>query len=451
MKPYKHLAFDPTKKLYVRKSKGLFQKLRNTLGTFFILLFAALPWLNYNEKQAILINLTEQQFDFFSTTLYPHDLILLAVFFIFAAFSLFFITTFLGRVWCGYLCPQTIWSYLFLWFEEKLEGAANKRRQQDKKPITKKLFIKKATKHLLWFGVSLLTALTFIGYFIPIKTLIINFFTFNASFISAFWVIFFTLCTYANAGWMRSIMCIHICPYARFQSVLFDKNTLLVAYDTKRGETRGARKTKNNAEKLGDCIDCKLCVEVCPTGIDIREGLQYECINCAACIDTCNNTMDKMGYPKGLIRYTSAHLLAGKKNTLLRPKFIAYGIVTSFVFCVFLFLILHITPAQLDVLRDRNQLFKINSKGLIENTYRLKIFNKTQQNEVYTLGVTGLSPHTWHGKRSIGVNAGEMATLPVSLAIKPSPFSPPITKIIFTLKPQRDKDNLIHHESRFIQ
>ncbi len=466
-------------KIYVRASKGRYQQLRNSMGTFFICLFALLPWLTYKGKQAILINLNLQQFHFFSVSLYPSDLFLLALFLLVAAFSLFFITSFIGRVWCGYLCPQTVWMYLFLWFEEKLEGPANKRRQQDNKKLTKKILIKKGLKHIAWLSLSLMTALTFIGYFTPIRALFIDFFTLKLTALTFFWLFFFTACTYANAGWMRTIMCTHICPYSRLQSVFFDNNTYLVAYDEKRGEKRGPRKKNTQKTQLGDCIDCKLCVEVCPAGIDIRNGLQYECINCAACIDACDNTMAKMNLPKGLIRYSTANLLSGQKQGILRPKLMGYPLIMSLILGLFIYQCMQIKPVSLDVLRDKNQLYKINSEGLTENTYQIKIFNKTQQSQTYKLEVKEIGefatkaqvPFIWYGKRTITALAHEQVILPVSLAIAPHSLTRAITPILFTLyqeetlqeealhkntsqtdiAPKRYWQKGAEHENRFIQ
>ncbi len=273
--------FNPSNRIYVRESKGVYQKLRRYGAWLLLALFALTPWIPYGERQAILLDIGQQQFNFFGTTLYPQDLTLLALLFMIAAFGLFFITTFLGRVWCGYLCPQTVWTFMYIWFEEKLEGSANKRRKQDSQKLTSNLMMRKLLKHLAWIGIAIVTGLTFVGYFIPTKELWVDFFTLNASFWPYFWVLFFAACTYANAGWMRSIVCIHMCPYARFQSAMFDKDTFIVGYDAKRGESRGPRSRKANPADLGlgDCIDCDLCVQVCPTGIDIRNGLQYECIN----------------------------------------------------------------------------------------------------------------------------------------------------------------------------
>lgn len=443
--------FNPNNRIYVRESKGTFQKLRRYGGWFLLVLFALIPWLPYGERQAVLLDIGNQQFNFFGTTLYPQDLTLLALLFMIAAFGLFFITTFLGRVWCGYLCPQTVWTFMYIWFEEKLEGSANKRRKQDSGKLTGNLALRKGVKHLAWWAIALATGFTFTGYFVPIKELVVGFFTFDAEFWPVFWVLFFAICTYANAGWMRSIVCIHMCPYARFQSAMFDKDTFIVGYDTKRGEARGprSRKADPKALGLGDCIDCDLCVQVCPTGIDIRDGLQYECINCGACIDACNQTMSRMGYEKDLISYTTEHRLSGKHTKVARPKLLGYGAVLLVMIGLFFVQVASVDPAGLSVLRDRNQLFRVNGLGEIENTYTLKIINKTQQEQEYKLTVEGLSDVSWYGKQTIQVEPGEVLNLPLSLGVNPDKLSSPVSTIQFILSDS--EDFTIEVESRFIK
>ncbi|BCL71634.1 cytochrome c oxidase accessory protein CcoG [Vibrio nigripulchritudo] len=443
--------FNPSNRIYVRESKGTYQKLRRYGGWFLLLIFGLTPWIPYGDRQAILLDLGNQQFNFFGTTLYPQDLTLLALLFMIAAFGLFFLTTFLGRVWCGYLCPQTVWTFMYIWFEEKLEGSANKRRKQDSGNLSSNLVFRKTLKHIAWWAIALITGFTFVGYFVPVKDLVIDFFTLNASFWPVFWVAFFAACTYGNAGWMRSIMCIHMCPYSRFQSAMFDKDTYIVGYDTKRGETRGGRSRKADPKSLGlgDCIDCDLCVQVCPTGIDIRDGLQYECINCGACIDACDKTMDRMGYEKGLISYTTEHRLSGHKTHIMRPKLLGYGVVMILMTGLFLFQIASVEPAGMSVLRDRNQLFRMNSEGLVENTYTLKIINKTQERQEYTLSVEGLSDVRWYGAQTVHVNPGEVLNLPLSLGADPDKLRSPISKIQFILS---DSDQFtVEVESRFIK
>ncbi|WP_428771920.1 cytochrome c oxidase accessory protein CcoG [Vibrio sp.] len=443
--------FNPSNRIYVRDSKGTFQKLRRYGGWFLLVLFAGIPWLQYGDRQAILLDIGNQQFNFIGTTLYPQDLTLLALLFMIAAFGLFFITTFLGRVWCGYLCPQTVWTFMYIWFEEKLEGSANKRRKQDSGPLTANLAMRKSVKHLAWWMIALATGFTFVGYFVPVRDLVVDFFTWQASFWPVFWVLFFAGCTYANAGWMRSIVCIHMCPYARFQSAMFDKDTFIVGYDAERGETRGPRSRKADPKQLGlgDCIDCDLCVQVCPTGIDIRDGLQYECINCGACIDACNTTMDRMGYKRDLISYTTEHRLSGHHTHIMRPKLLGYGAVLLLMIGLFFVQVASVDPAGLSVLRDRNQLFRINAAGEIENTYTLKVINKTQQVQQYQLDVKGLSDVSWYGKQTVEVNPGEVLSLPMSLGVDPDSLSTPVATIEFILS---DNDDFtIEVESRFIK
>ncbi|WP_105902935.1 cytochrome c oxidase accessory protein CcoG [Vibrio gangliei] len=441
---------DANGKIYVRKSQGTFQKLRRYGGWFLILLFIALPWITYQDRQAILFDLAKQQFFFFGASFFPQDLTLLALIFVIAAFGLFFLTTFLGRVWCGYLCPQTVWTFIFIWFEEKLEGPANKRRKQDNSKYTGNLMARKAIKHIAWWVISIFTGLVFVGYFIPVRELFTEFFTFELGFWPAFWVWFFAACTYGNAGWMRSIMCLHMCPYARFQSAMFDKDTYIVGYDVKRGEPRGPRSRK--AEKpahLGDCIDCNLCVQVCPTGIDIRNGLQYECINCGACIDACDETMDKMGYPRGLISYTTEHKLAGNKTKVMRPKLLGYGAALILIVGLFITQVAGVDPANMSVLRDRNQMYRVDNQGWIENTYTLKVMNKTQQTQQYHIDVKGLTDVKWYGSQTISVPAGQLISQPISLAVSPGELTSPIVKFEFILT---DNDGFtLAVESRFIK
>ncbi|NLS14353.1 cytochrome c oxidase accessory protein CcoG [Vibrio sp. SM6] len=443
--------FNPSQRIYVRQSQGYFQRMRRYTGLFLVVFFALMPWLQQGEHQAILFDIGQQQFHFFHTTLYPQDLTLLALLFMIAAFALFFLTTFLGRVWCGYLCPQTVWTFAYIWFEEKLEGSANKRRQQDARSLTTSLLLRKIAKHIAWLILALFTGLTFVGYFAPIRQLVADFVTFDTAFWPAFWVIFFTVCTYANAGWMRSIVCVHMCPYARFQSAMFDKDTFIVGYDAMRGETRGPRKRKADPKSLGlgDCIDCDLCVQVCPTGIDIRHGLQYECINCGACIDACNSTMSKMGYAQNLISYTTERRLSGQKTQILRPKLLGYGAVLLIMCGLFMTQIATVEPASFTVLRDRNALYRINSHGQIENIYTLKVLNKTQSSQEYQLTVAGLPDAKWYGQQIVSVAPGEVLNIPITLSVQPEGLPSSITTIAFILSNKREAFTL-EVESRFI-
>lgn len=413
--------YNPSKRIYVRAAYGLYQKLRRYTGWSLIVLFLMLPMLSWNGHQAVLFDIDKQQYHIFNLTLFPQDLTLLAWVFIIAAFALFFFTTYLGRVWCGYTCPQTVWTFIFIWFEERFEGTANKRKRLDQMPWSINKIWRKTAKHTGWVIVSLLTGLAFSSYFVPVDELYFDFFTFNAGSATTFSVLFFAVITYVNAGWMRSIVCIHMCPYARFQSTMFDKNTYIVGYDTKQGEQRGPRRRKADPKELGlgDCVDCDLCVQVCPTGIDIRDGLQYECINCGACVDACNETMDKMGYARGLISYTSENKLEGKKTKLLRPKIIGYGLMLLIMVALFIANIFNLSSAEMEIVRDRTALYRENSEGLIENTYTLKILNKTVQTQIYDLSFTGLKDAELLGPKQIVIKSGEILTQPIAIAVDP--------------------------------
>jgi len=411
--------YNPSNRIYVRAVYGLYQKLRRYTGWGLIVLFLALPMIRWNGQQAVLFNISKQQYHIFNMTLFPQDLTLLAWIFIIAAFSLFFITTYLGRVWCGYTCPQTVWTFIFIWFEERFEGTANKRKRLDQMPWSFDKLWRKTAKHTGWIIVSLLTGLAFCSYFVPVNELYFDFITFNSSFAITANILFFAVITYANAGWMRSIVCTHMCPYARFQSTMFDKNTYIVGYDATRGEARGPRRRKADPKELGlgDCIDCDLCVQVCPTGIDIRDGLQYECINCGACIDACDETMDKMGYERGLISYTSEQKLEGKETHVMRPKIIGYGLMLLAMIAMFITNIVNLSSTELEIVRDRTALYHETGEGLIENTYTLKILNKTIETQTYKLSFSGLTDAQLIGPDTIVIESGEILTQPISIAV----------------------------------
>lgn len=435
--PSKHEnQYTPRSRIYVRAVEGTLETFRRFFGLVFLGVFAILPWIPYAGQQAILLDIGAQRFNIFGLTLWPQDLTLLAWIFIIAAFALFFITTFAGRVWCGFMCPQTTWTFIYIWFEEKIEGSRNKRIKLDQRAMDFDKCWRKTLKHISWIVVALLTSLTFVGYFTPIDQLFLDFLTFNMGFWSGLSVVFFTFCTYGNAGWMREIMCTHICPYARFQSAMFDHDTFTVAYDPRRGENRGPRSRKssreeNSAKDLGDCIDCNLCVQVCPTGIDIRNGLQYECINCGACVDACNGVMEKMNYPKGLISFTSEEQLAGGKTHIIRPKLVGYAVVLVVMTGLLVVEIATRIPLEVDIIRDRNTLFRETNDGLIENVYTLKVLNKSQQSQRYKLSVEGLKDAKFIGESEVEVAGGEVYNLPISVAVSPYNLTESITEITF--------------------
>ncbi|GGQ05129.1 cytochrome c oxidase accessory protein CcoG [Shewanella litoralis] len=375
----------PSAKIHVREQKGVFQHLRQHSNTLLIALFFLLPFINYQGRQAILFDVTEQQFFFFHLTLWPQDFTVLAWFFMAAAFALFFVTVYWGRVWCGFLCPQTAWTFIYMWIEAKVEGNHHHRAALDKAPWSLSKLRKRFTKHALWIVFALLTGCGFISYFMPARELYIDIFSASSGFWTGVWVWFFAICTYLNAGWMREMMCLHCCPYSRFQAVMFDANTKTVSYDAARGESRGPRK-RSQKTALGDCVDCNLCVDVCPTGIDIRNGLQYECINCGACVDACNQTMDKFGYAPNLISFTSENVLKGQpKASVFSLKALGYASALLIMIGLIIIDLSQMSDIQLNVIRDRQTLYREVGVDRVENSYQLKIRNKTQQAAVYQI------------------------------------------------------------------
>ncbi|MEQ1658211.1 MAG: cytochrome c oxidase accessory protein CcoG, partial [Hylemonella sp.] len=303
--------YQAQQKIYPRSVSGLFSRWRWVFVWLTQLVFYGLPWLEWGQRQAVLFDLGARRFYIFGLVLYPQDFIYLTGLLVISALALFLFTAVAGRLWCGYACPQTVYTEIFLWIEHRIEGDRSARMRLDAGPWSLNKITRKGGKHLAWLAVALWTGYTFVGYFTPIKELGLEFIQWRMSSWEVFWVIFYGFATYGNAGFMREQVCKYMCPYARFQSAMFDKDTLIVTYDTERGEPRGARSRKADpaALKLGACVDCSLCVQVCPTGIDIRKGLQYECIGCGACADVCDTVMDKMGYARGLVKYSTQNAI----------------------------------------------------------------------------------------------------------------------------------------------
>src|SRR5450830_1698925 len=412
-------------KIYTRAFTGLFRNLRMVGGAGLFLLYFGTVWLSWGGHQAVWWNLPERKFFIFGATFWPQDFILLSGLLIIAAFGLFFITVYAGRVWCGYTCPQSVWTWIFMWCEKVTEGDRNQRIKLDKAPMGANKFLRKFAKHSLWLLIGFVTGMTFVGYF--------------------------SLATYGNAGWLREQVCIYMCPYARFQSVMFDKDTLIVSYDPRRGEVRGPRKKGSDykAQGLGDCIECTMCVQVCPTGIDIRDGLQIECIGCAACIDACDNIMDKMDYPRGLISYTTEHNLSGQKTHKLRPRLIGYALVLLAMMSLLATAFFMRPLVGFDVSKDR-VLYRENAEGRIENVYSLKIMNKDQHDHTYVLDAAGLPDLKLQGRREIKVAAGDIVSMPVELSSAPEQLPSSTNEVTFILKDADDASIHIEAKSRFI-
>jgi cytochrome c oxidase accessory protein FixG len=440
-------------KVYSRKVSGYFNNLRVLAALVLLGLFYGLPWLQWDGRQAVLFDLPARKFHIFGLTFWPQDFIYLAFLLIIAGLALFFFTALAGRLWCGYACPQTVWTETFLWIERMIEGDRPRQMKLDKAPMSFHKFRLKATKHTLWLLFAGFTGFTFVAYFTPLIDLGSRLFSFELGGWETFWIVFYGFATYGNAGWMREQVCLHMCPYARFQSAMFDNDTLVVAYDEKRGEPRGSRSRKADykAEGLGDCINCTMCVQVCPTGIDIRDGLQYECISCSACIDVCDEIMDDMGYAKGLIKYTTENSVKGKQTKILRPRIIIYGALLLLLIGTLFYQMTNRVPLQLDVIRDRNQLYRETDTGLIENVYTLKLGNMGEKARRFKLNATGLKGmNLIIDESTIIVPGGEVKDLPVRIQVDESNLEERSTKVYFKLTAE-DADNIsVTEEARFL-
>jgi cytochrome c oxidase accessory protein FixG len=395
--------------IYPREAKGRYASLRWACVWLTQIVFYGLPWLNWNGRQALLFDLGARKFYIFGVVLWPQDFIYLAALLIVCAFALFLVTAVAGRVWCGFACPQTVYTEIFMWIERRIEGARSARIRLDRQPWTADKIARKGAKHAAWFAVALWTGFSFVGYFTPVTQLTREVASFGLGPWEAFWILFYALATYGNAGWLREQVCKYMCPYARFQSSMFDKDTLIVTYDGGRGEPRGPLVVKAAAKAHGDCIDCNMCVQVCPTGIDIRDGLQYECIGCAACVDACNSVMAKIDLPPGLIRYSTEHAMAKRwslaqmRARVLRPRVLAYTALLALIVGAFGAALALRTPLKLDVIRDRGAMGREVEDGLIENVYRLQVMNTAETAHTFRIAVSGLP--------SIRLATPELATL----------------------------------------
>ncbi|MCM2309079.1 MAG: cytochrome c oxidase accessory protein CcoG [Sulfuritalea sp.] len=420
-------VIDPDAKVYPRSIQGVFQRWRWGFVWLTQLVFYGLCWLPWNGRQAILFDLEARRAYLFDLVLWPQDAIYLALLLILCALALFLFTTVAGRLWCGYSCPQTVYTELFLWIEKLVEGDRPRRIKLDAAPWSPRKLRIKATKHALWLLVGLWTGISFVGYFTPIRELTHNLATLSLGPWESFWVLFYGFATYGNAGFLREQMCIYICPYAQFQFVMFDRDTLLIAYDKERGEPRGSRAKEVDAKAagLGDCIDCSICVQVCPTGIDIRNGLQLECIGCAACIDACDQVMDKMNYPRGLIRYATENAVQERLprrdiiRRALRPRVLTYLLIFLTATSATAWSLLTRPPLKVDIIRDRTTLSREAADGSIENVFRLRVINASEQAHSYTVRADGLPTLSFAQPAQISV--GPAATGDATLILKVDP------------------------------
>jgi cytochrome c oxidase accessory protein FixG len=449
--------YEVRKKIYSRAVSGWFARWRVALVIATQLVFYGLPWLTWNDRQAVLFDLVARKFYIFGMVLWPQDFIFLTALLIISAYALFLFTAIAGRLWCGYACPQTVYTEMFLWIERKIEGDHVQRLRLDQSPFTARKFGLKTLKHGVWIAVALWTGFTFVGYFTPIKTLAVSFAGWTLGPWETFWIFFYGFATYGNAGWMREQVCKYMCPYARFQSVMFDPDTLVITYDAQRGDPRGSRgrKADPKALGLGDCVDCGICVQVCPTGIDIRKGLQYECIGCAACIDGCDQVMDKMGYPRGLIRYSTENAVSGKyadaeiRRHVLRPRVLVYSALLGAIVIAFFAGLFLRSPLKVDVLRDRGAMVRDAAGGQIENVYRLQFINTDEAPRRYTVTVSGLPGLQVMARQPIEVAPATTQTFPVSVRVDPAGLSPGSHAIEFHIADVDRVEVQAHEKSRF--
>jgi polyferredoxin len=488
------------KKVYPREIGGRFQRLRKAAVFWLLGMYYLFPWINWDERQIVLFDLPARKFYILGLVFWPQDFFYLSALLIVAALSLFFFTALAGRLWCGFACPQTVWTEVFLWMERWVEGERNARMRLDKGPWTARKLRLKALKQFLWITFALWTGFTFVGFFTPIRELGASLISLQLGGWELFWFLFYSLATYGNAGLLREQVCKYMCPYARFQSAMIDNDTLIITYDEQRGEPRGARKraVKGVAERrreeardpgrgtgdpgeageapdldersragdtgisalmrmvtdaevrgpaspgsgspapgpdrakresiqpaastLGDCIDCKACVLVCPTGIDIRDGLQYECIACAACIDACDEVMDKVGYPRGLVRYSTEHAVHGKPTKIIRKRTIFYALLLTAIVSTLLYSLATRIPLIVDVIRDRGELYRENADGWIENSYQLKIMNKSENPRKFVIELLEPAGLSIVGATEVEIAGGAINNLALTLQAEPGVF-----------------------------
>ncbi len=455
-KPAAEVSFyEKHRKIYVRDVQGWWTSWRWVFVWLTQIIFYLTPWLVWNDRQAVLFHLVERKFYLFGLVLWPQDVFYLAVLLIVSAYALFLFTAIAGRLFCGYACPQTVYSEIFMWIESRIEGDRSARMKLDKGPMTARKFRLKAIKHLLWIALSLWTGFTLVAYFTPMQELLAAL-PFGLSGWEMFWTLFYAGFCYMQAGFLREQVCKYMCPYARFQGVMFDPDTLVITYDPERGEPRGARKKDGDASALGDCVDCGLCVAVCPTGIDIRKGIQYECIGCGACIDACDPVMDKIGKPHGLIRYTTENALEKKFGAsevvshILRPRILLYTVILVLICIATAWSLATRVPLMVDVIRDRSTLSREADDGSIENVYNLKFMNTTEQAQRYRITVDGLSGVHLAEERSLEVGSAENLEFTVVVRVPPESGKSGANTIYFNIQAESDEKIAVREKASFL-
>ncbi len=440
-------------KIHAKSVDGRFNRIRWAMVWFTQIIFYGLCWLNWESngapRQAVLFDIAHEKLYLFDLVLWPQDALLLAFVLIIAATALFLVTALAGRLFCGFACPQTVYTTIFTWIEAKIEGDHLDRLKLDQSPMNGRKLLLKSVKHGLWGIIAIWTAITFVGYFTPIRELLPTVFSFQTGPWEAFWLIFYATFTYVQAGLAREAVCQHMCPYSRFQGVMFDPTTSNVSYDHLRGEPRNIRRQQN---ATGDCIDCGICVQVCPTGIDIRDGLQYQCINCGLCIDACDQVMDKIGAPKGLIRFASENELAGRSKVggwRGRPRVAVYASMLVIFAGLGLWTLSQRSLLLVDVLRDRGALLRETSDGRIENAYTLKLMNLADQNREFDVDVSGVPGARLLGERVFSAAPGAIHAVSITVSAPADGSLSGIQPIRFRITDKHDPKTAVQEKSSF--
>ena len=448
--PLEQVLYEVRKAIHPRAVHGWFAAWRWLLVWGTQLAFYGAAWLQWNGRQAVLFDVAHRKFFIFGLVFWPQDIIYLSVLLIISALSLFLFTAVAGRLWCGYACPQTVYTEIFMWIERTIEGDRNARIKLDREGFNARKLAVKAQKHAIWIALGLWTGFTFVGYVTPIRELWAEMMGFSTGPWETFWILFYGFATYGNAGWMREQVCIYMCPYARFQSAMFDKDTLIITYDRARGEPRG--KTADKGAGSGDCIDCSICVQVCPTGIDIRDGLQYQCIGCAACIDGCDQVMDKLGRARGLIRYSTTHAVEGRATRILRPRVLVYSAMLALIIIAAGTTLFLRVPPKVDVIRDRAVIAREVAGGDIENVYQLMIINTSEQPRIFDIEATDLPTIHLDGETRVELPGVGSRVIPLRarVHVAPGSIAPGQHKIHFLVRAHDDPSVYVREQSVFI-
>ncbi|UYN94614.1 MAG: cytochrome c oxidase accessory protein CcoG [Enhydrobacter sp.] len=390
-------------KVYPRAVAGRWRTIKWSVLVLLLALYYLVPWLRWDRgpgapDQAILIDLEGRRGWFFDVTIWPQEVYFVTGLLILGAVGLFLATSLFGRIWCGFACPQTVWTDLFMLVERLIEGDRNARVRLDRAPMSGGKIARKGLKHAAWLAIAAATGGAWVFYYVDAPSTVVKIFRGEASLEIYFFIGLLTATTYMLAGWAREQVCTYMCPWPRFQAAMLDEQSLLVTYEKWRGETRGKHKAGASWEGRGDCVDCTLCVAVCPMGIDIRDGQQLECIGCGLCVDACNQTMDKVGRPRGLIRWDTLARQQDRERRAavgawraLRPRTLLYGALLLIVTGAMLTAFLLRTDTELTVQRDRSPNFVRLSNGDIRNSYTVKVLNKTREERSLVLSLDGLA------------------------------------------------------------